>query len=221
MDKEQIEGSDGFVFDAVRVPAEGARKGGLVMIQEIFGLNSFMLAAARRFAAEGFEVLLPSMFDRQETGFVREGHDQAALVAGSGHARANGLENAMTDIAACIDMLEGPVFITGFCYGGSMSYHAACQLDGLSAASCYYGSLLPKAKDNEPKCPTIAHFGKHDPHIPLEGVEAFKQARHDVLTYIYDAGHGFARQGSDDYDAKADELAFERTLKLFDEDLIR
>jgi carboxymethylenebutenolidase len=123
----------------------------------------------------------------------------------------------MADIAACIAELEAPVFITGFCYGGSMAYLAACQLEGLSAASGYYGSLVPGAKDQSPKCPTIVHFGQHDAHIPMEGVRAFEQARRDVPVYIYDAGHGFARRRSDDYDAHADELAFRRTLDLFNQ----
>lgn len=216
MDREAIRSADGFTFEAVRIPAEGARKGGLILIQEIFGLNSFMMEAGKRFAAEGYEVLMPSMFDRQEKGFTREGHDEEAISAGGGYARANGLEAAMTDIAACVAALEGPVFISGYCYGGSMAYFAACQLDGIAAASCYYGSLLPQAKATAPKIPTIAHFGRHDGFIPMEGVEAFKEVRKDVPTYVYDAGHGFARQNSDDYDAEADALAMKRTLELFE-----
>ena len=217
----ELTGADGFTFTALHVEATGARKGGLVLIQEIFGINSYMAEAARKFAKAGFEVVVPSMFDRQEKGFVREGHDAEALSAGGGHARANGLDNAMNDIAACIDFLEGPVFISGYCYGGSMAYMAACNLDGLSAASCYYGSLVPGAKGMEPRCPTIAHFGRKDGFIPIEGVEAFAAARHDVPVYIYEAGHGFAREASDDYDAAADALAWQRTMDLFDQALIR
>ena len=213
----ELTSGDGFRFNALHVPARGARKGGLVLVQEIFGVNSYMIEACERFAAEGYEVLAPSMFDRQKKGFATESHSAEAIAEGGGYARANGLDNAMADIAACIAELEAPVFITGFCYGGSMAYLAACQLDGLSAASGYYGSLVPGAKDQSPKCPTIVHFGQHDPHIPMDGVRAFEQARHDVPVYIYDAGHGFARRRSDDYDAHADELAFRRTLDLFNQ----
>jgi carboxymethylenebutenolidase len=213
----ELTSGDGFRFNALHVPARGARKGGLVLVQEIFGVNSYMIEACERFAAEGYEVLAPSMFDRQKKGFATESHSAEAIAEGGGYARANGLDNAMADIAACIAELEAPVFITGFCYGGSMAYLAACQLDGLSAASGYYGSLVPGAKDQAPRCPTIVHFGQHDAHIPMEGVRAFEQARRDVPVYVYDAGHGFARRRSDDYDAHADDLAFRRTLDLFNQ----
>jgi len=213
----ELKSGDGFRFNALHVPAQGARKGGLVLVQEIFGVNSYMIEACERFAAEGYEVLAPSMFDRQKKGFATESHSAEAIAEGGGYARANGLDNAMADIAACIAELEAPVFITGFCYGGSMAYLAACQLDGLSAASGYYGSLVPGAKNQAPKCPTIVHFGQHDAHIPMEGVRAFEQARRDVPVYVYDAGHGFARRRSDDHDTHADELAFRRTLDLFNQ----
>jgi carboxymethylenebutenolidase len=217
----ELTGADGFTFGALHLPAEGARRGGLVLIQEIFGINSYMADAARKFAGAGFEVIVPSMYDRQEKGFVREGHGPEDIAAGGGYARANGLPNAMNDIAACIAALEGPVFISGYCYGGSMAYFAACQLEGLSAASCYYGSLVPGAAAMAPRCPTIVHFGRHDAHIPIPGVEAFAAARKDVPTYIYEAGHGFARKGSSDYDAASDALAWKRTLDLFEQAFIR
>ncbi len=213
----ELTSGDGFRFGALHVPAQGARKGGLVLVQEIFGVNSYMVEACERFAAEGYEVIAPSMFDRQKKGFVTETHTPEDLAEGGGYARANGLENAMADISACIAALEAPVFITGFCYGGSMAYIAACQLDGLSAASGYYGSLVPAFKDQSPNCPTIVHFGRNDAHIPMEGVEAFAAARHDVQTHVYEAGHGFARRRSDDFNAEADALAFQRTLDLFNQ----
>ncbi len=216
-----LKSHDGFEFGAMRVEPKGARKGGLILVQEIFGINSFMLDAAKRFAAEGYEVLMPSMFDRQKPGFAREDHSAEAIAEGGGYARANGLDAAMSDIGACVDALERPVFITGFCYGGSIAYLAACRLSGLAASAAYYGSLLPTFKDAEPNCPSVAHFGRDDAHIPMAGVEAFMAARHDVPVHVYEAGHGFARRGSDDYNPQADSLAFQRTLELFDRALIR
>ena len=210
-----LKSRDGFEFGAVRVEPKGARKGGLILVQEIFGINSFMIDAARRFAAQGYEVLLPSMFDRQKPGFAREDHSPEAIAEGGGYARANGLDAAMADIGACVDALERPVYIAGFCYGGSIAYLAACRLSGIVAASAYYGSLLPAFKESGPRCPVIAHFGRNDAHIPMDGVEAFRAARHDVTVCVYDAGHGFARERSDDHDAASDALAFNRTLDLF------
>lgn len=217
----ELTGAYGFTFTALHVAPVGARMGGLVLLQEIFGISEFMAAMGRKFAAEGFEVIVPSMFDRQEKGFVRNTVDAEALTAGSTHARANGLDNALNDIGACIAALAGPVYVSGYCYGGSMAYLAACNLDGLTAASCYYGSLVPGAKGQVPKVPTITHFGAKDGHIPLDGVEAFAAARPDVPTYIYDAGHGFAREGSPDYDAAADALAWTRTTEHFEKAFFR
>ena len=216
-EKRTIKSADGFEFSAWFLPAEGSKKGNLVLVQEIFGVNTFMKQAMARFAAEGFDVLAPSMFDRQEKDFTTDGHGEADIAKGGGYARANGLEPAMIDIAACVGSLGGAACITGFCYGGSMAYFAACNVPGIQAASCYYGSLLSAAKDLPPKAPTIAHFGRLDLHIPMEGVAEFVGAREDVPVYVYDeAGHGFARQGTEDLHAESDALAFQRTLDLFD-----
>jgi carboxymethylenebutenolidase len=116
------------------------------------------------------------------------------------------------------DMLKaaGKVCITGYCYGGTMSWLAAARLDGLAAASCYYGGNIVQMVGLWPQCPTICHFGAKDAHIPLVGaVDKIEAAHPDVPVYVYDAGHGFARKDSADYDAASDALAFERTLTLF------
>ena len=116
------------------------------------------------------------------------------------------------------DMLKaaGKVCITGYCYGGTMSWLAAARLDGLSAASCYYGGNIAQMLGLRPQCPTICHLGAKDAHIPLVGaVDRIEAAHPDVPVYIYDAGHGFARKDSTDHDAASDRLAFERTLELF------
>ena len=213
-----LKAADGFEFAAYDVHPSGPHKGGLVMVQEIFGVNDDMKRAADRFARHGYHVIAPSMYDRLEPGFSLDDHSPESIQKAGGLARQNGLENAMMDIKACFEALEpeGSVYVTGFCYGGSMSWLAACNIPGFKAASAYYGSLLAGTKDQTPHCPVIAHFGKLDPHIPLADGEAFAAANPDVPTYFYEAGHGFAREGSDDYDAESDRLALERTLALFE-----
>jgi carboxymethylenebutenolidase len=97
-----------------------------------------------------------------------------------------------------------------------MSWLAASRIDGLAAASCYYGGNIPQMTGLTLKCPTICHFGAKDAHIPLVGaVDKIQQAHPEAPVYIYDAGHGFARKNSPDYDAISDKTAFERTLDLF------
>lgn len=215
----QIQSRDGFAFDAYRVAPTGPRKGGVIVIQEIFGLSDHIKEMAERFGAAGYEAIAPSMYDRAERGFIVQPPDVAAnMQRGVALAMGNGPDNAMNDIGAVFDLLakSGKVCITGYCYGGTMSWLAGSRIDGLAAASCYYGGNIPQMIGMKPKCPTICHFGAKDAHIPLVGaVDKIEAAHPDIPVYIYDAGHGFARKQSTDYDAASDKLAFERTLELF------
>ncbi|MEY2756413.1 MAG: hypothetical protein RIR33_191 [Pseudomonadota bacterium] len=215
----RMKSRDGFELDAWHVKAAGPRKGGVIVIQEIFGLSDHIKEMAQRFGAAGYEAIAPSMYDRAERGFIVQPQDVAAGMArGFELATGNGPENAMNDIGGAFDVLKGAgkVCITGYCYGGSMSWMAAARIDGLAAASCYYGGNIAQLVGLKPKCPTICHFGAKDAHIPLKGaVDKIEAAHPDVPVYVYEAGHGFARRNSADYDAASDALAFERTIALF------
>jgi len=215
----RVKSRDGFEFDAYRAGPQGARKGGVIVIQEIFGLSDHIKEMADRFGAEGYEAIAPSMYDRAAPGFIVQPKDVAAgLAKGRDLAIGNGPDNAMNDVGGVFDLLKpsGKVCITGYCYGGTMSWLAAARIGGLAAASCYYGGNIAQMTQMEPKCPTICHFGAKDAHIPLVGaVDKIQAAHPDVPVYVYDAGHGFARRNSNDYDAVSDGLAFERTLELF------
>lgn len=216
----RVKSRDGFTFDAYHVKASGQRKGGVIVIQEIFGISDHIKEMTERLAAAGYEAIAPSMYDRAAPGFVVQPKDVAAgLAKGRELAMGNGPENAVNDIGGVFDVLKGAgkVCITGYCYGGTMSWLAAARIDGLAAASCYYGGNIPQMVDLDPKCPTICHFGAKDAHIPLKGaVDKIEEAHPEVPVYVYDAGHGFARKNSPDYDAASDKLAFERTIELFD-----
>ncbi len=215
----RVKSRDGFELDAYRAAPQGARKGGVIVIQEIFGLSDHIKEMADRFGAEGYEAIAPSMYDRAAPGFVADAKDIAAAVAkGRELAMGNGPDNAMNDVGGVFDLLKqsGKVCVTGYCYGGTMSWLAAARIDGLAAASCYYGGNIAQMTQMAPKCPTICHFGAKDAHIPLVGaVDKIQAAHPGVPVYIYDAGHGFARRNSNDYDAASDKLAFDRTLELF------
>lgn len=209
---------DGFVFTAAHEHPQGARRGGVIVIQEIFGLDQYVQADVARWAELGFEVVAPAMFDRQELGFVAD-HDPAGFEAGVKYAKANGPENAMGDIQACIDFLapRGPVFIVGYCYGGTMVWLAASRCKGLSAGSSYYGGQVVGMASLPLSCPVIVHLGRKDAHIPADTVKAAVQTAHpDVPVYIYEAsGHGFNNDGRPDSDLADAELARARTLALF------
>lgn len=215
----RVTSRDGFEFDAWHVKPDGPRKGGVIVVQEIFGLSDHIKEMAERFGAVGYEAIAPSMYDRAERGFIVQPQDVAAGMArGIELATGNGPDNALNDMGGVFDILSaaGKVCITGYCYGGTMSWLAAARLDGLAAASCYYGGNIAQMIGLKPKCPTICHFGAKDAHIPLVGaVDKIQAAHPDIPVHVYDAGHGFARKNSADYDASSDALAFERTIALF------
>ena len=213
-----IKGADGFAFGAWHAAPPGARKGGVIVIQEIFGLDEHVRRDVDRWASLGFEAVAPSLYDRREVGFV-SGHDAEGMTAGITHARATPLDQALADIAACRDYLasRGKVYIVGYCYGGSLTWLAAGQLDGLSGASSYYGSLVLANAALTPKCPTIIHLGRLDTGIPADEVKAAVQGSHPHLpVHIYeDAGHGFNNEDPARHNPEAAELARRRTLDLF------
>lgn len=209
--------ADGFAFGAYHAEAEGTRKGGLILIQEIFGVTDHIKELADGFAKDGYEVIAPSMYDRQGKGWT-SGYTEQDVADAIAKAGANTMENACMDVEAARDFLKdrGPVFITGYCYGGSVTWVAACRVDGLAAAASYYGRLVIDHVDETPKCPTIFHFGELDPTIPLDAVRRIEAAHPECPSYVYEgADHGFQSDRPQHHDATAAALARERTLALF------
>jgi carboxymethylenebutenolidase len=209
---------DGFEFGAYHAAPTAERKGGVIVVQEIFGLDVHVHRDVDRWASLGYEAIAPSLYDRREPGFVA-GHDPDGMKAGVGHAMNTPLDQALADIAAVRDRLApaGKVFIVGYCYGGSLAWLAAGKLDGLSGASSYYGSLVKANADLKPKCPTIVHLGRLDAHIPADEVKVAVQAvSPDVPVYIYDdAGHGFNNEDPERHNQASADLARQRTLEIF------
>lgn len=208
---------DGFAFGALHAQPSGARRGGVVLCQEIFGLDRFMQADAARWSELGFEVLAPSLFDRAEPGFVAE-HGPEGVQLGMRMAQGVGVDPPTYDIETCVDELvkRGPAFVVGYCYGGWMAWLAACKIDTLAAASCYYGGMIAADAAAKPLCPVVMHFGGQDTHIPLDRVETIRRRHPDLPIHVYEAaGHGFNNEGGPQFDRGAADLARERTLALF------
>jgi carboxymethylenebutenolidase len=211
--------SDGAEIAVYHAEAEGTRKGGLVLIQEIFGVTDHIRELCDDYAADGYEVLSPALFDREHPGFEADysGPDFARAVQLARELHPFPL--SLADAQTCIDALKGkgPVFITGYCYGGSIAWAMAGQSDDLAGASAYYGSLIPTMfADASPRCATIAHFGRYDDGIPMEGVEALIAKAHPTAQiFVYNANHGFNSDRRKDYHAESADLARERTLGLF------
>jgi carboxymethylenebutenolidase len=210
---------DGFAFPAYHAVPTGERKGGVIVIQEIFGIDEHVRRDVDRWAGLGFEAVAPALFERREAGFVAH-HDEAGIKAGVAHAMGSPREQVLADIAACRDFLapRGKVFVVGYCYGGSFAWLAAGTLDGIAAASSYYGSMVQGNAGLAPKCPTIVHLGRLDAGIPCDVVKAAVEAANpSVPVYIYDdAGHGFNNEDPARHAPESAELARKRTLELFE-----
>lgn len=205
---------DGFTFTAIEARPAREPIGGVVVIQEIFGLTDHIADMCQVFADAGYHAIAPSLYDRVELGFLAE-HDQDGTQKGIAAVMKTPWPQAAADIQAAIDALPQPVYVTGFCYGGAASWVAAAQCTGLKAASCFYGRLIANLLDNKPRIPVMLHYGARDASIPPENVGSVRLAAPDSPLYLYDAGHGFCRAGSSDYDATARELAVARTLDWF------
>jgi carboxymethylenebutenolidase len=216
-----LKAADGQAIPAYVAQPAGKAKGGIVVIQEIFGVNSHIRSVADGYAAQGYLAVAPSTFHRVKPG-VDLGYEQEDMAAGMALKTATEALPApgvMQDIQAAIRHASqaGKVGIVGFCYGGLLTWRAACQLEGLSAAVPYYGGgvTTPDEIARKPRCPVMAHFGDQDHWISLESVEAFKKAHPDVEVHVYHANHGFNCDQRGSWNAEAAKLARERTLAFF------
>jgi carboxymethylenebutenolidase len=210
--------ADGFEFGAYHAQAEGRRRGGVVVIQEIFGIDQYVRADVERWAAAGFEAIAPAMYDRTHPG-LDVGHDEAGMAVAMAARQGADVDTGIADLTACVKFLSarGPVFMVGYCFGGAMTWQAAGRIKGITAASSYYGGAVAASAGLTPKCPTICHFGRKDAHIPAEEVKAaINAAQPQVAVYIYEnSGHGFNNDGRPDSDPADAALARQRTLELF------
>jgi len=220
-----LKAADGFVFPAYVAQPTGAPKGGVVVVQEIFGVNSHIRAVADGYAAQGYLAVAPSTFHRVKPG-VDLGYgadDMAAGMALKAAVEALPAPGVMRDIQAAIHHAApaGKVGIVGYCWGGLLTWRAACTLDGLDAAAPYYGGGMttPDEAARVPRLPVMAHFGDQDRWIPLESVEAFRRAHPEVEVHVYHANHGFNCEQRASYDGASAALARERTLAFFDKHL--
>jgi len=211
----QLKASDGHELTAYVAAPDGAPRGGLVVIQEIFGVNSHVRAVADGFAAGGYRVIAPALFDRIERG-VELGYDPDGVAAGRQLKGRMDWDTPLLDIRAAIDALPGlKTGVVGYCWGGSLAWLAATRLDGLAAAVCYYGGQINDFRDESPKCPVLMHFGSEDGGIPMDAVEAIRAAQPDIPIHVYEgAGHGFNCDLRASYDEGATAIARKRTVEF-------
>ncbi len=209
---------DGFEFGAYRADPEGTAKGGVVVVQEIFGVNVHIRAVCDRYAEAGYLAIAPAIYDRIEPG-LELGYESDNITRGREIRGRCDLVDVIADVAAAADAASeaGKVGIVGYCWGGLIVYIAACRLAGrLACASGYYGGSIVQYLDETPAVPLVLHFGSLDASIPLDQVERIGHAHPRIAVHLYEgAEHGFNCDRRTQYNAEATALALERTLALF------
>jgi len=208
---------DGHEMGAYLARAEGTSKGGIVVFQEIFGVNAHIRSVCDRLAGAGYDALAPALFDRYERDFD-VGYEPDDIDAGRKIMEKADIGKMVMDCLAAIDDVAGygPVAAMGFCLGGSLAFASALESDKLACAVGYYGGRIAPIADRKPKCPTMLHFGDEDASIPMADVEAIKAKRPDVEIHVYHAGHGFNCDMRGAYAPEAAKLAWSRSMAFID-----
>ena len=218
-----LKSADGLVFPAYVAEPAGKPRGAIVVLQEIFGVNSHIRSVADGYAAAGYLAVAPATFHRVKPD-VELGYTEADMTAGFAlktAVEALPAPGVLQDIQAAINHAAqtsgGKVGIVGYCWGGLLTWRAACTLSGLSAAVPYYGGGMTAGDEpaRQPAVPVLAHFGNQDHWIPLDTVEAFKKAQPGVEVHVYEANHGFNCDQRGSYNEAAAKLAKQRTLDFF------
>ncbi len=220
-----IQSPDGFIFAAYVAKPEGAPRGALVVLQEIFGVNSHIRSVADSWAARGYLVVAPATFARVqpnvELGYT--GDDMKAGIDLKAKTEELPQTAVLSDVQAAIDYAAKEsggkkIGIFGFCWGGLLTWRAAAKLHGISAAVPFYGGgvTVEPAISLKPLVPVMAHFGNQDAHISVESVQALEKAHPEVEVHLYAADHGFNCDQRGSYNESAARTADERTQYFFE-----
>jgi len=209
----ELTAADGTTVSAWRAEPKGAPRGGLVVVQEIFGVNSHIRGVCEGYAAEGYLAIAPALFDRIEPR-VDLGYLPDDVARGRELKAQASLDSALADVEAARAAVAsaGKVGVVGYCWGGYVAWMSASRLAAFACAVPYYGGGMLEAAAERPRCPVLAHFGEMDPMIPVDGVRRFAAAHPESQVLIYPANHGFNCDQRASFDAPSAKLARERTL---------
>ncbi len=209
----ELKAADGHRLSAYLAEPAGKPRGGIVVIQEIFGVTRHIRAVADQYAAAGYLALAPAVFDRVERGVDVP---YADVPKGFGYMKAMNNDLVMKDLQAAIDRVAaaGKVGVVGFCWGGTMAYLAAARLQ-VAAVVSYYGGGMTQYLSEKPRCPVMYHFGDKDAHIPKSAVDETKAAHPRGIFHVYPADHGFNCTDRASFEPGSAELAFARSVEFF------
>lgn len=207
---------DGHPLSAYRAAPEGQPRGGLVIVQEIFGVNAHIQKVCDGFAADGYVALAPALFDRVERGIML-GYTQDDLERGRSIRGKVDMDDMVKDVRAAVRALAAAglqVGVVGYCMGGTLAWLAATRIEGVAAAVGYYGGGIAAAVEERPCCPVLLHFGETDASIPAEHYQRVMAGHPAIPVHLYPAGHGFNCDERASYHAPSAALARTRTLEF-------
>ncbi|PWC56514.1 dienelactone hydrolase family protein [Azospirillum sp. TSO22-1] len=211
-----LQAEDGHDFGGYLARPDGAARGAVVVVQEIFGVNHHIRSVCDRYAAAGWTALAPALFDRVERG-VELAYDQPGIDRGRAIMGQVSMDAALSDVGAALGHLgtPGSAAVVGFCWGGTLAWLAAARLP-VRAAVGYYGGQIAKHVHLTLRAPVLLHFGEKDTAIPLSVSEEVRAARPEVMVHLYPAGHGFSCDERASYDADSARRAWTRTQGLLE-----
>jgi carboxymethylenebutenolidase len=212
-----LRASDGHELGAYQSRPSGKASGGIVVLQEIFGVNHHIRDVTDGFADAGYTAVAPALYDRSSVRNVELGYGPDDIARGREFRGEFSWNDTVKDVEAAMNLLRAEglkVGTVGYCWGGSISFLSAVRLP-LDAAVVYYGGqILPYVEELE-RCPLLMHFGRKDASIPPVQVETIEKAHPDAIVHTYDADHGFNCDRRASYNEAASKLARERTLAFF------
>ena len=215
-EKLTLHAEDGHKCSAYRATPAGTSRGGLVIIQEIFGVNAHIRRVCDGFAGDGYVAVAPALFDRVEPGY-ETGYGQDDVERGRNVRQKLGWDLMVTDTRAAVDELKKrglKVGVVGYCMAGSMAWLSATRIPGIAAAVGYYGGAVAEFAVETPRCPVLLHFGETDATIPREHWDTIREAQPTIPMHIYPAGHGFNCDARGSYHEPSARLARARTLEF-------
>ena len=213
----ELKAADGHKLAAYRADPQGRPRGAVVVIQEIFGVNSHIKGIADGYAKDGWLAIAPAMFDRAQRGYDT-GYSQPEIQAGIAVMQKLDWKQTLLDVEAALAEAKkaGKVGIVGYCWGGTVSWVAAARTAGLACSAPYYGGGMPGFIVEKPKIPTLCHFGELDQSPTLEQSKAIAKAHPEITAHFYPgAGHGFNCDQRGSYHAESAKLARQRTVEFF------
>jgi len=211
--KIQLTAADGHVFSAYLAEPAGKARGGIVVIQEIFGVTRHIRDVADQYAAAGYLAVAPALFDRVEREVDVPYGD---MQKGFSYMKAMNNDLVLLDVEAAADHVRtaGKVGVVGYCWGGQIAFLAAARVS-IDAAVAYYGGGINQQLAHLPRVPVMFHFGEQDTHIPPSVVAEIRTAYPRGIYHLYPAGHGFNCTDRASFDAGSAKLAFDRSVEFF------